>query len=98
MHATSGRVTVIAAPPARRFSARMSPPCTATMRWQIARPRPVPRGLVVKNGSKMRSMSRRRETRAGVGDLDAQELAETGSRCRVRQSPQDVEVGLHAGA
>src|SRR5262245_36898018 len=32
---------------------RMLPPCSSTIRWTVARPRPVPPGLVVKNGSKM---------------------------------------------
>src|SRR5262249_57094701 len=34
-----------------------SPPCASTIRWAMARPRPGPRSLVVKNGSKIRFRS-----------------------------------------
>src|SRR5205823_11481265 len=53
---TSGTQTVNVDPEPRVLSTQISPPCVRTMSRQIARPRPVPcpRGLVVRNGSKIR--------------------------------------------
>jgi hypothetical protein len=50
--------------------ASISPPCAETMREEIARPRPVPFSLVVKNGSKMRGRWRRVDAGAFVDHLD----------------------------
>src|SRR5690606_18818523 len=43
-------VTSKRAPPEGRLEARIVPSWASTMRWTIARPRPVPVSLVVKNG------------------------------------------------
>ena len=47
----TGSVTVTTVPHGWLGAARMMPPCSATILYEIASPRPVPRALVVKNGS-----------------------------------------------
>ena len=51
---------------------RSSPPCACTMRATIASPRPVPRGLVVKKGSKICSAPASAHAGSGVGHLEQQ--------------------------
>src|SRR5207247_789372 len=48
-----GRKQVTAVPRPSALSTWIAPWCSSTMRWQRARPRPRPRSLVVKNGSKI---------------------------------------------
>src|SRR5439155_11573824 len=53
----TGSCTVKRAPPPGRSPTTIRPPCASTISLATARPRPVPRGRVVKKGSKMRSRS-----------------------------------------
>ena len=53
MRAAEGSVITTSAPPPARGRAFNVPPCASTMRRAVARPRPAPRALVVKNGSKI---------------------------------------------
>src|SRR5207237_8574613 len=50
-----GSRTVSRAPPPGRSPASMRPPCASTTWRATARPRPMPRGRGVKNGSKARA-------------------------------------------
>ena len=60
----AGRLEVVAVvPPPGRSSCRKVPPRLRTTRWQTARPRPVPSGRPVTNGS----YSRRRTTSGSPG-------------------------------
>src|SRR5205814_2316138 len=54
-HAAAGRRSVKRAPPPVRSPTSIRPPCASTIWRATARPRPVPRGRVVKKGSKMRA-------------------------------------------
>ena len=67
-------------------STSISPPRPLTIPWQIERPSPVPTptGFVVKNGSKIRGRTLRRDAAAGVGDLDARAPVRSRSRCVAR--------------
>src|SRR5207247_752541 len=56
-HAAAGRRSVKRAPPPVRSPTSIRPPCASTIWRATARPRPVPRGRVVKKGSKMRARS-----------------------------------------
>ena len=51
---SAGRRMVKQAPPGGWLSAAIVPPCSSTMRRAMARPRPVPSGLVVQNGENRR--------------------------------------------
>src|SRR5262249_53149156 len=52
--ARTGSLTVKQAPPPARSPTSMEPPCASTIWRTTASPSPVPRGRVVKNGSKIR--------------------------------------------
>ncbi len=68
----AGNRTRKIAPSPGRVSTVISPPSERTMPSEIGSPRPVPipRGLVVKNDSKIRGSTSERDPRTVVGDLD----------------------------
>ena len=66
-----GSRTVNRAPPSGRFVAAMQPPCSSTIRLQIASPSPVPVSLVLTKGSKIRSPSSDGKAAPVVGNFNA---------------------------
>ena len=84
----TGSTTRTRAPPSGRLSASMRPPCSSTIFFTIASPRPVPLGLLVTYGSKTRPSS----SRWNPGPLSHTVTAAYAASAAALQARGDLEL------